>query len=172
VAGGRGLGFNGGELLALAVGGCLCNDLRYVAHRRGVMLADFTVDVEVHVDAHGSVERVAGRHGVALPRRSRGCLQLRRRMASGDPVVSMRAEPTALLGHALASGRIAPEAVHHRPMFPRSRHSEPAGHRIEAQSGIPVCIRSCLPDHAVEAGARTRREERPVARCRRVSTRS
>ena len=59
VAGGRGLGFNGGELLALAVGGCLCNDLRYVAHRRGATLAEFTVDVEVHVDAHGSVERVS-----------------------------------------------------------------------------------------------------------------
>jgi len=59
VAGGRGLGFNGGELLALAVGGCLCNDLRYVAHRRGATLADFTVDVEVHVDANGSVERVS-----------------------------------------------------------------------------------------------------------------
>ena len=59
VAGGRGLGFNGGELLALAVGGCLCNDLRYVAHRRGATLADFSVDVEVHVDARGTVERVS-----------------------------------------------------------------------------------------------------------------
>jgi uncharacterized OsmC-like protein len=30
-AGGQGLGFNGGQLLALALGGCFCNDLRYVA---------------------------------------------------------------------------------------------------------------------------------------------
>ena len=30
-AGGRGLGFNGGQLLGIAIGGCLCNDLRYVA---------------------------------------------------------------------------------------------------------------------------------------------
>ena len=26
-AGGLGLGFNGGELLALAIGGCFCNDM-------------------------------------------------------------------------------------------------------------------------------------------------
>lgn len=31
-----GLGFNGGQPLALAIGGCLCNDLRYVAHAMGV----------------------------------------------------------------------------------------------------------------------------------------
>ena len=30
-AGGQGLGFNGGQLLGLAIGGCLCNDLYYVA---------------------------------------------------------------------------------------------------------------------------------------------
>jgi organic hydroperoxide reductase OsmC/OhrA len=38
VAGGQGLGFNGAQLLALAIGGCLCNDLRYAAHARGVGL--------------------------------------------------------------------------------------------------------------------------------------
>ena len=37
-AGGMGLGFNGGQLLALAIGGCLCNDLRYVAHDMGIAL--------------------------------------------------------------------------------------------------------------------------------------
>jgi len=30
-AGGKGLGFNGSQLLALTIGGCFCNDLRYVA---------------------------------------------------------------------------------------------------------------------------------------------
>lgn len=44
-AGGKGLGFNGGELLALAIGGCFCNDLRYVAHARGMALAGITVKV-------------------------------------------------------------------------------------------------------------------------------
>ncbi|AZV18263.1 OsmC family protein [Mesorhizobium sp. M7A.F.Ce.TU.012.03.2.1] len=37
-AGGMGLGFNGGQLLALAIGGCFCNDLRYVAEEMGVTL--------------------------------------------------------------------------------------------------------------------------------------
>jgi len=46
-AGGMGLGFNGGQMLALAIGGCLCNDLRYVAHRRGVRLSAIAVSVSV-----------------------------------------------------------------------------------------------------------------------------
>jgi organic hydroperoxide reductase OsmC/OhrA len=44
-AGGRGLGFNGGELLALAIGGCFCNDLRYVAHATGAVLGSIAVKV-------------------------------------------------------------------------------------------------------------------------------
>lgn len=46
-AGGAGLGFNGGQLLALAIGGCLCNDLHYVAHAMGVRLTSIAVDVTV-----------------------------------------------------------------------------------------------------------------------------
>lgn len=34
-AGGLGLGFNGGQLLALALGGCFCNDVRYTADEMG-----------------------------------------------------------------------------------------------------------------------------------------
>lgn len=37
-AGGRGLGFNGGQLLNLAVAGCVSNDLFREAARRGVRL--------------------------------------------------------------------------------------------------------------------------------------
>jgi organic hydroperoxide reductase OsmC/OhrA len=44
-AGGKGLGFNGGQLLGLAIGGCFCNDLQYVAHDMGVGLASIQVDV-------------------------------------------------------------------------------------------------------------------------------
>jgi organic hydroperoxide reductase OsmC/OhrA len=44
-AGGQGLGFNGGQLLALAIGGCFCNDLRYVAHARGIALEGISVKV-------------------------------------------------------------------------------------------------------------------------------
>ncbi|MDR6952417.1 organic hydroperoxide reductase OsmC/OhrA [Ancylobacter sp. 3268] len=47
VAGGAGLGFNGGQLLALAIGGCFCNDLHYTAHAMGVILTEVSVSVEV-----------------------------------------------------------------------------------------------------------------------------
>lgn len=49
-AGGQGLGFNGGQLLGLAIGGCLCNDLHYVAHEMGIRLASIAVDVTVTFD--------------------------------------------------------------------------------------------------------------------------
>ena len=44
-AGGMDLGFNGGQLLALAIGGCLCNDLRYVAEKQGIAIHTLAVDV-------------------------------------------------------------------------------------------------------------------------------
>lgn len=50
-AGGMGLGFNGAQLLALAIGGCFCNDLRYIAHKRGVGIA--SVAVKVHLTLEG-----------------------------------------------------------------------------------------------------------------------
>jgi organic hydroperoxide reductase OsmC/OhrA len=46
-AGGNGLGFNGGQLLGLAIGGCFCNDLHYVAHEMGIRLDSIAVDVTV-----------------------------------------------------------------------------------------------------------------------------
>ena len=49
-AGGKGLGFNGGQLLALAIGGCFCNDLRYVAHGMGVDLGRIAVTVTLELD--------------------------------------------------------------------------------------------------------------------------
>ena len=48
-AGGRGLGFNGAELLAFAIGGCFCNDLRYVAHDMGVGLGKVAIGVTVEL---------------------------------------------------------------------------------------------------------------------------
>jgi organic hydroperoxide reductase OsmC/OhrA len=51
-AGGAGLGFNGGELLGLAIGGCLCNDLPYVAHDLGVRLSSIEVDVTLALEGH------------------------------------------------------------------------------------------------------------------------
>ena len=49
-AGGMGHGFNGAQLLALAIGGCFCNDLRYVAHGMGVRLGKIAVSVTVEME--------------------------------------------------------------------------------------------------------------------------
>src|SRR6266404_535171 len=54
-AGGKGLGFNGGELLGLAIGGCLCNDLQYVAHDFGVRLLSIEVDVTLQFEGQPSL---------------------------------------------------------------------------------------------------------------------
>ena len=48
-AGGLGLGLNGAQLLALTIGGCFCNDLRYVAHANGIELGRISVSVTVQL---------------------------------------------------------------------------------------------------------------------------
>ncbi|MFK8252697.1 OsmC family protein [Ancylobacter terrae] len=58
-AGGTGLGFNGGQLLALAIGGCLCNDLHYVAHAMGITLTSLAVEVSVEFDGEPLLARGA-----------------------------------------------------------------------------------------------------------------
>lgn len=47
VARGEGLGFNGAELLASALGGCFWNDLHYAAEARGIVLGHVEVAAEV-----------------------------------------------------------------------------------------------------------------------------
>ncbi len=49
-ADGLGLGFNGAQLLGLALGGCFCNDLRYVAAEMGVTLGTVAVTVTIELD--------------------------------------------------------------------------------------------------------------------------
>jgi organic hydroperoxide reductase OsmC/OhrA len=49
-AGGKGLGFNGAELLALAVGGCFSNDLQYAAHEMGVVLGKVAIEVAIDIE--------------------------------------------------------------------------------------------------------------------------
>ncbi len=58
-AGGMGLGFNGGELLALAIGGCFCNDLRYAAAEMGVTLSRLSVSVTLDLDGNPPIARAA-----------------------------------------------------------------------------------------------------------------
>lgn len=49
-AGGTGLGFNGGQLLALSIGGCFCNDLRYMAEKLGLKIGSIAVAVTLHLE--------------------------------------------------------------------------------------------------------------------------
>ncbi|WP_105400433.1 OsmC family protein [Neorhizobium sp. T7_12] len=49
-AGGRNLGFNGAQLLALAIGGCFCNDLRYAAHEMNIDIEDIAVSVTLQLE--------------------------------------------------------------------------------------------------------------------------
>ena len=49
-AAGTGLGFNGGELLALSLGGCFCNDVHYAAHEMGVLVSHLQVSVTIDFD--------------------------------------------------------------------------------------------------------------------------
>jgi uncharacterized OsmC-like protein len=44
-SGGMGLGFSGGELLLLAIGGCYCNDIYREATRLGIVVHSVQVDV-------------------------------------------------------------------------------------------------------------------------------
>ena len=53
-AGGEGLGFNGGELLLLAIGGCYSNDLYREASKKGIRVRS----VSVHVSADWSGDPV------------------------------------------------------------------------------------------------------------------
>ena len=52
--GGMGLGFNGGELLALAVGGCFCNDMQAIADEMALSIADLRVSVDIDFDGSPS----------------------------------------------------------------------------------------------------------------------
>lgn len=47
---GTGLGFNGGELLALSLGGCFCNDVHYSAHEMGLVVSHLRVVVTAEFD--------------------------------------------------------------------------------------------------------------------------
>lgn len=56
-AGGMGLGFNGGELLALAIGGCMANDLQAISDEMGLEIDDLSVSVSI--DFEGSPTRAS-----------------------------------------------------------------------------------------------------------------
>lgn len=49
-ASGMGLGFNGGQLLALSLGGCFCNDVHYTADALGVAILTLRVTVTLELE--------------------------------------------------------------------------------------------------------------------------
>lgn len=57
VAGGRGLGLNGGEIMAAALGGCFWNDLHHVAHAEGAPVR--VENVEAEIELAGNPPRIA-----------------------------------------------------------------------------------------------------------------
>lgn len=95
-AGGRGLGFNGAELTALALGGCFSNDLRYVAHSSGVALGDISVLVTVELAGEpplitsatvtASCETLDGSDPQKLIERARAVCTVGNSLARGFPV--------------------------------------------------------------------------------------
>ena len=54
-----GLGFNGGQMIALAIGGCFCNDLRYMAGIMGMRIDDIAVDVVITLEGQPALVTAA-----------------------------------------------------------------------------------------------------------------
>ena len=95
-AGGLGLGFNGAQLLALAIGGCFCNDLRYVAEELGTELTEISIDVFLELEgspllatsAHMSVKcRTSdGSDPAAIVERAKASCMVSNSLGRGIPV--------------------------------------------------------------------------------------
>ena len=91
--GGTGLGFNGGELLALAIGGCFCNDMQAIAEDMGLAIEDLSVSVSI--DFAGQPSRA-----------SNARMRVECSLADGaDPSTLIeRAKAVTTIGNSLASG--------------------------------------------------------------------
>jgi organic hydroperoxide reductase OsmC/OhrA len=95
-AGGLGLGFNGAQLLALSLGGCFCNDLRYAADQLGVQLGRIEVSVELDLDGDPPVataarmkvvcETAEGAEATSVVERARSICTIANTLRRGVPV--------------------------------------------------------------------------------------
>jgi organic hydroperoxide reductase OsmC/OhrA len=95
-AGGMGLGFNGAQLLALALGGCFCNDLRYAADELGVGLGRIAVSVTVELEGTPLLTKAAtmsvqcetqgGADATAVIERARAICMVANSLGRGFPV--------------------------------------------------------------------------------------
>lgn len=101
-AGGRGLGFNGGELLALTIGGCFANDLRYTAHAMELAIGAIALTVTVDIDGtpllcrgarmQVSVELADGADPADLIARTEAISMAANSLRRGFPVEVVRAD--------------------------------------------------------------------------------
>lgn len=95
-AGGQGLGFNGAQLLALAIGGCFCNDLRYTAYATGVRLGRVAVSVTVELEGEPllatgatmtvSCETLDGSDPATIVEQAKATCMVSNSLAKGVPV--------------------------------------------------------------------------------------
>lgn len=101
-AGGKGLGFNGAQLLALALGGCFSNDLRYVAEQIGAQLGSLSISVSVDLAGEPlvatkasmsvSCEMLDGSSAQALIDRAAGSCMVSNSLSRGVAVTIAAAE--------------------------------------------------------------------------------
>jgi len=92
-AGGMGLGFNGGELLALAIGGCFCNDMQALADEMGAVIEDLRVVVEI--DFEGTPTRASS---------ARMSVDCRLEGGSDPSALVERAKAVTTIGNSLRDG--------------------------------------------------------------------
>ncbi len=92
-AGGAGLGFNGGQLLYLAIAACISNDLYREAAAMGVVVADVVVEVDGDFPAPGSASTPIE---VAVDLAGDGPEEVLRALL--DRVVDMAEIPKSLIG--------------------------------------------------------------------------
>lgn len=100
-AGGMGLGFNGAQLLALAIGGCFCNDLRYVAEEMNLSLGKISVTVTIELAGSPLVATSAlmqvdcrlkdGSDGSAVVERAKSSCMVSNSLRQGVPVTILAA---------------------------------------------------------------------------------
>ena len=102
-AGGMGLGFNGGELLFLALGACFANDLHREARRMGVDLVAADVQVSGEFPAEGAPGRDL-RFDVRVEARGADEATLRKLVEHTDRVAEIH--NTLRAGTPVALGRV------------------------------------------------------------------
>lgn len=95
-AGGMGLGLNGGELLAFALGGCLSNDLQALVEETGEVIADLKISVTLDfggTPSRTTAARVAidcklasGKDAAELIERAKALTNIANSLRAGIPV--------------------------------------------------------------------------------------